>query len=422
MTRLPSTAVVQRLRFLLPHWSSWGIKENLFSAFALIAGIAVMISIGAGIVLGQLGGDMQDLSGRDIPKLSASLQLASQSADLASQGPVVLASRDAETLQREVNKMRELQRAASAKLGEIIELGADPAVTAALGENVKNIADAIDSLAAAAKERLDLAIGHKDIYRKLRDAQTAFTAAANPAMMNAKATINAILASANLSQDDATEAARTVETLSNATSSVNLIASDMAAALSASNSATLDQLAQSFQAAQKQAKIFLDVLPSNSGDNALKAAAQKLLPLGEGKDGVFKVRQRELDAEDYGQLILEEFRKLNVGLGTSVKQLVDRVQSDTDASTFQARRSIALTTKVMHLLGGLTLIGSALFVWLYVGRSILRRLGTLQQSMQKLNSRCRSCRMATWKPAFRAVVSTTKSTQWLTHLKSFAKK
>jgi methyl-accepting chemotaxis protein len=37
-------------------------------------------------------------------------------------------------------------------------------------------------------------------------------------------------------------------------------------------------------------------------------------------------------------------------------------------------------------LGGLTLIGSALFVWLYVGRSILRRLSNLQRSMQALSA------------------------------------
>ena len=36
-------------------------------------------------------------------------------------------------------------------------------------------------------------------------------------------------------------------------------------------------------------------------------------------------------------------------------------------------------------LGGLTLVGSALFVWLYVGRNILRRLGSLQRSMQLLS-------------------------------------
>ncbi len=383
--RLPIRAGLNRLNILLPNWTGWGIKESLFTAFAVIAGTAVLISVGAGIILGQLGGMMQDLSGRDIPRLAASLQLASQSADLASQGPAVLASRDPDTLQAEVKKMHDLQQVATAKLGEIIELGADPSVTAALGENVKNIEDAINSLASAAKERLDLAAQHKDIYRKLQESHAAFTAAANPAMMSAQATVNAILASANLSQDDATDAARTVESLSNAVTSVNLIASDMMAALSASSGETIDQLGQSFQTAQKLARTNLDQLPQNQGNAALKAAALKLFPLGEGKTGVFKVRQRELDAEDYGQVILDEFRKLNVGLGASVQQLVDSVQSGTNTSTYTARHTASIATQVMHVLGGLTLIGSALFVWLYVGRSILARISTLQRSMKLLS-------------------------------------
>jgi len=110
-----------------------------------------------------------------------------------------------------------------------------------------------------------------------------------------------------------------------------------------------------------------------------------LLALGEGKSGVFKLRQKELDANDYGQLVLDETRKLNVGLGISVQQLVSGVQSETDASTWQARKEISLATTVMLALGGLTLVGSVLFVWLYVGRSILRRIGGLQRSMQLLS-------------------------------------
>ena len=107
---------------------------------------------------------------------------------------------------------------------------------------------------------------------------------------------------------------------------------------------------------------------------------------GHGKTGVFKVRQKELDADDYGQTILEETRKLNVGLGISVQQLVDGVQKETDASTFQARQEISFATIVMLGLGVATLIGSVLFVWLYVGRNILRRIRELQHSMQLLSS------------------------------------
>ncbi len=374
-----------RLNILRPKWAGWGIKESLFTAFAVIAGIGVLISVGAGVVLGQLGGMMQDLSGRDIPRLAASLQLASKSADLASQGPAVLASRDLETLQAEVKKMHDFQEAAAGKLDEIRELGADASVVAALSENVKNIEDAINSLASAAKERLDLAARRRQAYLQVQNGRAAFTAAAGPAMMSAQATINAILGSANLSQDDATEAARAVESLSRAISGVDLLASDLTAALSAPDSETIDRLSQSFSTRKKEAQANLDALPANGGSAALKAAAIKLLPLGEGKDGVFKMRQRELDAADYGHLILKEFRKLNVGLGASVSQLVKRVRLDTDAATYQARNKISVATTAMLVLGALTLIASALFVWLYVGRSILGRLMSLQRSMKLLS-------------------------------------
>lgn len=376
---------LRQLNFLRPRFKNWGIRESLFTAFAVIAGIAVLISVGAGMILGQLGGMMQNLGGRDIPRLAASLQLAARSADLASQGPAVLSSRDEAELTTQLGKVRELQDAALAKLGEIIALGADKSTVAALQENVKNIDDAVKSLGNAAKERLDLATRHQTLYEELRTRQAAFVAAANPAMMAAQANINAILTSANLSTDDATEAARAVELLGNAVSSTDIVASDMMAALSAPTSDALEQISTSLEAAKKRATSSLDALPDRRSTADIKAAAQNLLPLADGKDGVFKVRQRELDSIDYGQLILDEFRKLNTGLGISVRQLVDGVQTETETSSSQARQTIAVSTRVMMALGALTLIGSILFVWLYVGRNILRRIGELQRAMKLLS-------------------------------------
>jgi methyl-accepting chemotaxis protein len=374
-----------------PGWPSrflraqWGVRASLFAAFAVIASMALVISAGAGMVLGQLGRSMVDLSARDIPRLAASLQLAAQSASLASQGPALLASRSEESLNERAKKMKETQAVTFEKLGEVIELGADKAVIAALTETVKNIDDTIKNLVAAARERLEAAAQHQKQYDALRGAQASFVAAASPAMLDAQIQINAILGSANLSQDDATQAARTIDQLGNVVASGNLMASEMTAALSANSSDTLDAIEKEFKAAQARVKSNLDLLPQNSDTKALKDAALKLLALGEGKTSVFKLRQKELDASDYGQLVLDETRKLNVGLGISVQQLVSGVQSETDAATWQARKEISLATTVMLALGGLTLIGSVLFVWLYVGRSILRRIGSLQRSMQLLS-------------------------------------
>ena len=370
------------LGFLRPRW---GVRGSLFAAFAVIAGMALVISAGAAMVLGHLGGSMVELSGRDIPRLAASLQLSAQSASLATQGPALLASESEEALNERSSKMKETQKVALEKLGEIIELGADKTVVAALTETVKNIDDTIKSLGAAARERLGIAAQHEKQYDALRSAQAGFVAASSPAMLDAQTQINAILQSANLSPDDAAQAARTVDQLGNVVASGNLTASQMIAALSANSGDTLDAIEKEFKAAQARVKSNLDLLPKNSGTIALKDAALKLLALGEGKTGVFKLRQKELDANDYGQLVLDETRKLNIGLGISVQQLVDGVQSETNASTWQARHEISYATTVMLALGALTLIGSVLFVWLYVGRNILRRIGNLQRSMQLLS-------------------------------------
>src|SRR6202158_3738395 len=150
---LPSTES-GRLGFLRAHW---GVKGSLFAAFAVIAGMAIAISAGAGMVLGHLGGTMVDLSGQDIPRLTASLQLAAQSASLASQGPALLASRSEEALNERSKKIKETKEVTLEKLGEIIELGADKAVVATLSETVKNIDETIKSLVKAAHERLDAA-------------------------------------------------------------------------------------------------------------------------------------------------------------------------------------------------------------------------------------------------------------------------
>ena len=61
-----------------------------------------------------------------------------------------MASRSEEALNERSKKMKETQAVTFDKLGEVIELGADKAVVAALTETVRNIDDTIKSLVAAA--------------------------------------------------------------------------------------------------------------------------------------------------------------------------------------------------------------------------------------------------------------------------------
>ncbi|MET0719537.1 MAG: methyl-accepting chemotaxis protein, partial [Tardiphaga sp.] len=345
-----------------------------------------VISVGAGMILGQLGQMMGDLSGRDIPKLTASLQLATASENLASQGPMLLAAGSAEALKERAAKMRETHKIAVEKLDLIARLGADKAVVVALGDTVKNIEDTIRSLGAAAQERLDAAAQHQKLYEDLREAETLFVSMSAPALMDAQGSMTSALRSPNFARDSAAEVAKTIEQVGDIVASTNLIAADLMSALSVSKAEELGPIERTFQAGQRRIKSMLASVANASGADDLKDSALKLLALGDGKVNVFKVRQKEIDAADYGELILDETRKLNLGLGISVKQLVDTVRTETEAATSQARHTISLATQAMLGLGALTLIGSALFVWLYVGRSILRRIAQLQRAMQLLSS------------------------------------
>jgi methyl-accepting chemotaxis protein len=364
----------------------WGVRGSLFAAFAVIAAMAIGISAGAGLVLRQLGSVMVGLSGQNIPRLAASLQLSTQAAGLAAQGPAVLASQSEDGLNERIKKMKEIEDLTQQTLGEIIELGADKQVVSTLSETIKNINEAAQSLVSAARERFTLSAQHDKQYDAVRGAQSAFLDAANPVMMDAQIRINAILGSANLSADDANEAAQTVLELSNVIASGNLAAAELIAALSANTSDTLDDIEKEFKQAAGRVRSNLDLLPNNQGTTSLRDVAEKLLAFGAGKTGVFRLRQKEFDAGDYGQTVLEETRRLNVGLDVSVQQLVSGVQKQTAAATFAARQQISFATMIMLAMGLATLLGSALFVWLYVGGNVLRRIGNLQRSMQLLSA------------------------------------
>ena len=223
--------------------------------------------------------------------------------------------------------MKEIQQVALQKLGEIIELGADKTVVTALTETVKNIDDMIKSLGSAARERLDVAALHDKQYDALRKAQADFVAASAPAMMDAQSQINAILGSANLSTDDATAggADRRAARQRHRQRQSDGLRHDGGAVGQQQRHAGGDR--EGIQGRRRRASNRTSsCCPRMPATKALSEAALKLLALGEGKTGVFKIRQKELDAADYGQTILEETRKLNVGLGISVQQLVDGVQ------------------------------------------------------------------------------------------------
>ena len=68
----------------------------------------------------------------------------------------------------------------------------------------------------------------------------------------------------------------------------------------------------------------------------IKDRVGKLLAYGSGKTSIYALRAKEIDDAEFAELSLEEARKLSIGLDSGVKQLVEIVQSGTEAATQSA--------------------------------------------------------------------------------------
>ncbi|WP_458758230.1 methyl-accepting chemotaxis protein [Afipia sp. TerB] len=362
-----------------------GVRGSLFLAFAIIAAMALIISASASLLLTQLGHNMIRLSGSDIPRLAASLQLSALSNDLAAQGPALLNSDSEESLVERTKAMKEVQAAAMAKLQEIKNLGADKSVVAALQETVKSLDDTATTLGNAARERLDLVAQHNTTFENARKAHAFAVNIIGSAVDAAKGNINAILAKPDADHMEALKAMRVIDTLGSLLADVNYAASNINGAALATATDKIEDLQHTFAVTKDSIDGSIKALSIDSSNSQIADGVKTLLAFGEGKTSVFKLRQKELDSADFGKLILEETRKLNIGLGMSVKQLTENVRKETNASTAEAQEKISFASVAMLALGALTLIGSALFVWLYVGRNILRRIANLQHAMQRLS-------------------------------------
>ncbi len=178
-------------------------------------------------------------------------------------------------------------------------------------------------------------------------------------------------------------AMRGVDVLASLLADVNFAASTINAAASAATTDKLNDMEHIFSVTYDSIEASLKAL--GPVGETRKDGVKRMMALGDMKKGIFRLRQKELDAIDYGRLILDETTKLNRGLDMSIKRLVDDVQVQTEAASAKAHDTIVVATMVMLGLGALTLVGSALFVWLYVGRNILGRIGNLQDVMRRLS-------------------------------------
>ena len=157
----------------------------------------------------------------------------------------------------------------------------------------------------------------------------------------------------------------------------------LASAFSASQSALIEPLRESFESARDRIEISVATLDDAAGPE-LRPAVDRLFALGLNDGSVFDVMERRLQIEEAQRQLLAQNQGLGVALVGEIESLVGAVQTDVDSATDASAQAVSTGRLLLIVISVVGVLGALLISWLFVGKRILRRVGQLSNRMRAL--------------------------------------
>lgn len=370
------------------------IRSRLFLAFGAIAGTTVVASVVACLLLSHIGNLLVGVTQDNIPTVIASLNLAAQTEALTAAAPG-LSQADNQTMRiQQQQAIHTLEDGVTRQLDGLAALQGGPQsitglrqVNAALVEKLRGLDAAVDSRLQQAALRQTAAGSSEAAQKHVLDLLTPALGSVQSDMTMTSMTIGA----------DATASTMTLlklvslevplsQGLADLIGRANLAVSLLERASMAPTADIVEGLRKEFAALAEAAEEKLDIVESLRPTNGLRPAMQALLDLGTGDRGLFALRSAELRAGVKSQQLLQEARTAAAAFAAEVSHQVDGVRQEATVATNSSATAVQFGTLVMVVVAGISLIGAALIVWLYIGRSLIARIGRIEQSMTQLAS------------------------------------
>jgi methyl-accepting chemotaxis protein len=121
-------------------------------------------------------------------------------------------------------------------------------------------------------------------------------------------------------------------------------------------------------------------------DKQLKQAIADLLAFGQGNDSVFALRGRELAAADRADRTIEENAKIQAELDRAVSILVNETEQRMQQGIGGLIETLDGNRTLLIIVAVLSLIASGAIAVFYVQRSLIRRLGSIDDAMRQLSA------------------------------------
>ena len=367
-----------------------GIRGRLLLAFIAISALAVLATAAAMYAFYEVGSAVERITESRVPAALSSLRLSRQAERVTATAPSILAA----TSKAQHDEIRAVVAGTMAQIDELLASlkaaspGTSPVteIEAAVVGLRRNF-EALDGIVAT---RLSATARKEELMRHLSTTVNASQRLITPAIlvMNSK-----------VDQWRATMADTSVgKQVGNPEGAgfLEAIASYVPQQKAQREVANVNDALLRASAAPTSGDLTLMAFPLHRSHEALGALApdidEKLRPrfqkrveelkaLIEGEDSILKARADELTVMVAGDALLGENRRLSNDLTAAVDRLVAVADRDINEAERETATVQRYGTGVVLGAAFLSLLISALVVWLYVDRNLLARLASVSQSM-----------------------------------------
>ena len=372
-------ALTHRLGINRIRWLST-IRARLFLAFGFSAALTIAGSLVAYIEFVAIGSTTHEIVSSHLPATVISLRLAEEASSLVSSAPRLMSAADdkgraevaghiaqqAEDLAQGIDRLK--------ALGVADTHGFDTTRKALL-DRLNALNQAVTYRIAVATERRKRASSIRTVHEALLDALTPAIDDANFDLMtkNKPAGMDAAL---NATLDSLRQLLETQ-------SEVNLLAGLLTEASLVNDPSRLEPLTDRIDAAKRKIETNLAKIQDAKQQQKLTLLYNRLGTIA-GGDGIIALRTYELDRQADAQRAFAAAQVEAIMFKQVVDDLVERQGEAAQAISVYAARQIRSGQIILIALSLVAVLGAILVAWLYVGRSIARRLGLLSDAMRRI--------------------------------------
>ena len=164
----------------------------------------------------------------------------------------------------------------------------------------------------------------------------------------------------------------------------NIAAQLLATAFTLSNPALLEPLRERFESTVGRIEQALNASAEFPIYSKVEDSFLRLFELGVGRQNAFNMVESELRIEANQRDLLNRNREVAAELVAGVDGLVSTANADVQAATLGTEQAVTTGRTLLAVISAVSVGSAILIAWLYVGRVLLRRLGTLSERMRSM--------------------------------------